>query len=182
MPWRCAAFEDLDDDHAAAAAWTGRLARIVGGSGGPVFFGICNGEQLTRAGNAIGAIALGEEAVVADAMQAFWQHVDEEASDELVGSQRHLLVPIVALDAVVLPLEGNALLVEGDQAAVGDGNAVGVTRQIGQHGLRSAERTLCVDDAFGLAQRGEISRKGLRLDEMSVVAEEVEAVALMGGR
>jgi len=85
MPWRCAAFEDLDDDHAAAAAWTGRLARIVGGSGGPVFFGICNGEQLTRAGNVIGAIALGEEAVVADAMQAFWQHVDEEASDVASG-------------------------------------------------------------------------------------------------
>src|SRR6516162_1645772 len=95
---------------------------------------------------------------------------------QLVGSQRHLLVPIVALDAVVLPLEGNALLVEGDQAAVGDGNAMGVTRQIGQHRLRSAERTLCVDDPFGLAQRGEISRKGLHLDEMSVVAEEVEAV------
>src|SRR5690348_969314 len=109
MPWRCAAFEDLDDDHATAAAWTGRLAGIVGGTGGPVFFRFCNGEQLTHAGNVIGASALGEQAVVADAMQAFWQHVDEEASDELEGLERHLLVPIVALDAVVLPLEGDAV-------------------------------------------------------------------------
>ena len=34
MPWRCAALEDLDDDHATAAAWTraregGRLVAIM---------------------------------------------------------------------------------------------------------------------------------------------------------
>src|SRR5437899_668090 len=69
---------------------------------------------------------------------------------ELVGGERHALVSIAALDAVVLPLEGDALLVEGDQAAVGDGNAVGVTRQIGQHCLRSAEWRLAVDDPFDL--------------------------------
>jgi hypothetical protein len=37
MPWRCAALKDLDDDHAAAAAWTSRLAGIDGGSGGLAF-------------------------------------------------------------------------------------------------------------------------------------------------
>jgi hypothetical protein len=31
MPWRCTAFEDFDDDHATAAAWTSRLAGIDGG-------------------------------------------------------------------------------------------------------------------------------------------------------
>jgi hypothetical protein len=34
MPWRCTAREDLDDDHATAAAWTSRLAGIDGDSGG----------------------------------------------------------------------------------------------------------------------------------------------------
>ena len=34
MPWRCTALEDLDDDHATAAAWTSRLAGIDGGIGG----------------------------------------------------------------------------------------------------------------------------------------------------
>jgi len=34
MPWRCTALEDLDDDHATAAAWTSRLAGIDGGTGG----------------------------------------------------------------------------------------------------------------------------------------------------
>jgi hypothetical protein len=30
---------------------------------------------------------------VADAVQAFWQHVDEEAADELVCGERHSLSP-----------------------------------------------------------------------------------------
>ena len=34
MPWRCTALEDLGDDHAAATAWTSRLAGIDGGAGG----------------------------------------------------------------------------------------------------------------------------------------------------
>jgi hypothetical protein len=95
---------------------------------------------------------------VADAVQAFWQHVDEEAADELVGGEPHASVSIAPLDAVVLPLEGDTLLVVGDQAAVGDDDAVGIARQIGQHRLGPAERPLCVDDPLGLAQRHEINR------------------------
>jgi hypothetical protein len=37
MPWRGTALEDLDDDHAAAAAWTLRFVGIGGGSGGLAF-------------------------------------------------------------------------------------------------------------------------------------------------
>ncbi|SRR6266480_5840870 len=106
MPGRCTALEDLDDDHATAAAWTSRLAGIGGGSGG-LGFRFCNGEQLTRTCDVGGARAFGEQAVVADAVQALGQHVDEEATDELVGGERHGLVSIAALDAVVLPLEGD---------------------------------------------------------------------------
>jgi len=150
MPWRGTALEDLDDDHATAAAWTSWFAGIGGGGGGPAFR-FCNGEQFTRMYDVVGASAFGEQAVVADAVEALRQHVDEEAANELVGGERHALVSITALDAVVLPLEGDALLVEGDRAAVRDGNAVGVARQIGQHCLRSAEWRLAVDDPFDLA-------------------------------
>ena len=45
--------------------------------------------------------------------------------------------------------------VVGDQPAVGDGDAVGIARQIGQNGLWAAERTLGIDDPFGEAQWGE---------------------------
>ena len=131
MPWRATALEDLDDDHAAAAAWTSWLALIDGGRGG-LAFRFCSGEQLAHAGDVVGASAFGEQAVVPDAVQALWQHVDEEAADKLLGGERHLLISIAAFDAVVLPLEGDALLVEGNQATVGDGNTVGVGWRHGQ--------------------------------------------------
>src|SRR5215471_4103831 len=127
MPRRTTAVEDLDDDHTTAAAWTSGLAGIDGGRG-RLAFSFCNGEQLACVCDVVGAGAFGEQAVVADAVQAFWQHVDEEAADELEGPERHLLVSIAALAAVVLPLEGDALRIAGDQAAVGDGDAVGVAR------------------------------------------------------
>src|SRR4029077_14586840 len=129
MPWRCTAREDFDDDHAATAAWTNRFGGIDGGSA-RIAVRVCRSEQLQGACDVVGASAFGEQTVVSDAVQAFGQHVNEEAADELVGGERHTLISIAALDAVILPLEGDALLVEGNQAAVGDGNAVGVTRQI----------------------------------------------------
>jgi hypothetical protein len=73
-------------------------------------------------------------------MEAARQHMDQKPADELVGSKRHPLASIVAFASVVLPPEGDAMVVERDQAAVGDGDAVGVAREIGQHGLRPAER------------------------------------------
>src|SRR5436190_18408384 len=118
MPWRTTAREDLDDDHATAAAWTSRLAGIDGGSGG-LALRFCSGEQLTRARDVVSANAFGEQAIVADAVQALGQHVDEEATDELVGGERHALVSIAVLDPVILPFEGDALLVAGNQPAVG---------------------------------------------------------------
>src|SRR5215470_2838945 len=177
MPWCCTAREHLDDDHAAAAAWTKRLAGI--GSSGWLALGVCNGKQLTGAGDVVGARGFGEQAVVADTMQAFWQHVNEEAADEPVGGERHLLVSIAALDAVILPLEGDALLVESNQSAVGDGDAVGVARQIGQHGLRSTEWLFGVDDPFDLAQRSQIGGECSAGSERGVSAEEAEAAGMV---
>ena len=49
-------------------------------------------EQLAGAGEVLGAPAIGEQAVVADAVEAAGQHVDEEAADELVAGQRHDLL------------------------------------------------------------------------------------------
>ena len=48
-------------------------------------FRFYNGEQLTRTCDGISASAFGEQAVVADAVEAFWQHVDQESADELAG-------------------------------------------------------------------------------------------------
>ena len=119
MPWRCTALEDLNDDHATAAARTARLGLIGGGSGGLVLR-FCNGEQLARMGDVVGARAAGEQAVVADAVEAVRQDVDQESADELIGGECHDLLALATIGTIVLPSEGDAGAVAGDQPAVGE--------------------------------------------------------------
>ena len=77
------------------------------------------------------------------------------------GVERHGLEPVAAFDAVVLPFEGDALLVELEEPGVRDGDAVGVAGEIGEHGLRSGERPLGEDHPLGAAQRRELRRRRL---------------------
>ena len=109
------------------------------------------------------------------------QHVDQEAADELVDCERHHLVALVAFDPVVLPLEGDAVVVERDQAAVGDGDAVGVAREIAQHFLGSAEWALAVDHPFAVAQWRQVCGEGLRIRQRSMIAEELQLSGLVSG-
>ena len=139
-----------------------------------------HGEQLAGAGDVVGAAAVGEQAIVADAVEAAGQHVDEEAADELVARQRHDLVPLAAFDAVVLPPEGDAVVVEGDQAAVGDGDAVGVAREIGEHRLGPGERALgSRRPTRSCAAAPDRPRRPV-LGERRVIAEEVQAAGVVG--
>jgi hypothetical protein len=70
-----------------------------------------HGKQLARPSDVGGAIAVGEQSIVADAVQTLGQHVRQEAPNELVGWQRHGLIPVRPLDPVILPLESDAGLV-----------------------------------------------------------------------
>ena len=74
------------------------------------------GERLADALDVAGANRAGEEAVVADAVEAARQHVQEKAADELGGVERHGLEPVAAFDPIILPFEGDALVVERDRA------------------------------------------------------------------
>src|SRR5262249_3467346 len=139
MPGHRATREGLDDDHAAAAVWAGMRLVAIGGIGR---FGLWEDKQLTGPRDVLEALAAGEQAVVAGAMGGRVPGVGEGATGGLVGCERHRFVSIAAFDSVVLPPEGDAVVVQCDQAAVRDGNAMGVARQIGQDGLRAAERTL----------------------------------------
>jgi hypothetical protein len=84
-----------------------------------------NFEKLARPREVLLANAAGQEAVVTDAVEALGQDVDEEAADELGDLKGHRRVAARPLDPVVLDLECDAPLIRGDQAAVGDGDAVG---------------------------------------------------------
>jgi hypothetical protein len=67
-----------------------------------------HGEQLASTSDIGSAVfAVGEQPVVTDAMEAFGQHMDQEAPDELMCRQGHGLVPAGPLDPVILPFEGD---------------------------------------------------------------------------
>ena len=61
--------------------------------------------------------------------------------------------------------ESDPLVVEGDEAAVGDGDTVGVAREIAQDFLRPPKRTLGVDHPLAVAQRRQIGCEGARIRE-----------------
>ena len=178
--------EDLNDDHAATAtrARCWQHTRLIG-LGGSVRLRLRHvrrhGEQFAGPRNVGAAIAIGEQPVVTDAMQAVGQHVDQEPPDELARGQGHDLVPARPFDPVILPLKRDALLVGGDEPAVGDCDAMGVACQIGEHGLRSSEGLLGIDDPLAFAQRGEKGGEGGLVCKPGAIALELQAVRGMRG-
>src|SRR6516225_4305898 len=141
--WCAAALEYLDDDHAASAAGASRKLQLLdrvatGGAAG----GLWHLQQLVGTGDILGTGSFGEEPVVADAVEATRQDMDEEAANELAGREHDRFVSIRPFDPIVLPPEGDAILIERDQSAVGDGDPVGIAGEICQHRLRPAERAL----------------------------------------
>ena len=154
----------------------GRLVAII--IIGSIALGLLATEQLAGAFDVVGAGGLGEQAVVADAVEALGQDVDEEAADELVCCERHNLIAIGCFEPIVLVFEADSVFVERDQPAVGDGDAMGVAGQISQYRLGSGEGPFAVDVPSDLAQRRQEGGEGIALGEMTMLAEELQ---LTGG-
>src|SRR4051794_32486780 len=74
-----------------------------------------------------------------------WAERGREAADELVGCEGHPFVTGRPVEPIVLVPEGDAILVGGDEAAIGDSDAVGIARQIVQNLLWPGERSFAVD-------------------------------------
>ena len=119
--WAAAAGEDLNNPHASttARAWPFEFERLLGrrcvlrGRSG------CRRlEQLPRLGDRLCPVAVGQEACVANAVKAFWQHVHQEAADKFRRGERHGFIAARAFDAVILEGKGDALCIGGDQALV----------------------------------------------------------------
>jgi hypothetical protein len=89
--------------------------------------GLGSTEQLACACDIGGTIAAGEQTVMADGVEALGQHVDEESPGELVRVQGHRLPLVGSVDAVILPAEGDAVVVGRDETTIGDGDAVGIS-------------------------------------------------------
>src|SRR5271167_1469435 len=101
----------------------------------------------------------GEQAVMANAVEATWQDMEQEAADELVRRKRHDALPLRTIAAVVFVAEGDAGLVERNQTLARDGDPVGVAREIGEHPRGTGERRLGIDHPPLLPDRSEVTQE-----------------------
>src|SRR3984893_15975494 len=131
-------------------------------------------EQASAKCKLVGAMSVGKEAVAANAMEAIRQHMEEEAANELGDRDSHDFALVIAAFPIVLPAEGDVGLVEIEQATVGDRNAMGVAREIGQDLLGTGAGLLGIDNPFGCAQGRESGGKCLRLVETDEIRKELQ--------
>ena len=104
-----------------------------------------------------GATARGEQPEVADADEAFREHVQQEAPEKIVDVERQRpdLTPV----SVVLLPKRDGLVRHGDEPVIRDGDAVGVARQVVQHVGGTAKGRLRVDHPRLAMQRSEPGAK-----------------------
>jgi hypothetical protein len=114
-------------------------------------------------------------------MEAAGQHVQEKATDELGGVERHGPEAVAAFDPVAFPFEDDALVVERDEPGIRDGDAMSVAGEIGEDGLRPGEWPLGVDEPIGAAQWRERGVEGVCCGERGEAAEEDEATGCVEG-
>jgi hypothetical protein len=117
-------------------------------------------------------LAVGEEAEVADADEAAWQQMEQEAAQELVSGQAHDALAVGMRG--VSPAEADLAIGEGDQSAVRDADAMGVGTEIAQSMFRAAEGPLGVDDPVVTEQNSEPCSEAAWLGEGCEVAMELE--------
>src|ERR1019366_1125793 len=77
-------------------------------------------------------------------------------------------------------MEGNVVLGESDQPAVGDGDAMGVRAKIAQHMFWAAEGSFGVDDPVMAEQDSQPRGEGTWLGQRQQTAVELEFTSLKG--
>jgi hypothetical protein len=93
--------------------------------------------------NECATAAAGQETEVPDTDEAARQHMQQKATEEFIDrqSQESLLVSMSG----VSPAKGDLVIQEGNETAIGDGNAMSVGAEVTKHLLGSAERRFAVD-------------------------------------
>ena len=115
-------------------------------------------------------MTVGQEAVIANALEASGQGVLQEEANELLGRHGHHLVEGVA---VVGPGEGDFAIIEGEQSLVADGDAVRIAAEILQHVSRSPEGRLGVNHPLFVLEGSQEPGKGARIAQRFEVSEEL---------
>jgi hypothetical protein len=127
---------------------TGRFERGLGGVV-PVPVGSVLFDKPASLQEVLGSISVSEKPEVSNAGESRRENMEKEPTEELVGVQGHDASSIAA--GVVLPGESDAVLVEGEDAAVGYGDAVSIAGEVLEDLARPSEGGLCVNEPFLVA-------------------------------
>ena len=178
--------DGLDGDHLPAAASRAAaqglavqgLAAVAVVAGWRLGRRLGHAEQAAAQRQLAPPVAVGEEAEMPDAVEAGRQEVEQKAPDELGGGQRHRLEAVRL--AVVLEAEAHAPAVEGQEALVGDGDAVRVAAEVVEHAGGPVEGRLGVDHPLAAAQGPQVAREGGRVGQGGEAAAEPQAAPAEG--
>jgi hypothetical protein len=134
--------------------------------------GCIGGKQLFAERNQRTTSAAGQEAEVADADEATWQHMQQEATYELIDrqSQEALLIFVSG----VSPAKGNFVIQERDETAIGDRHAMGIGPEVAKHLLRSAEGWFAIDNPSWDEELADETPKQLGLSQTPEPAVELK--------
>ena len=119
-------------------------------------------------------MAVRQEAVVANTMEAIRQDVEEKATNELADFQAHDLALVTTPFAVRLPAKRHVARIERKQAAVGDRNPMGIAREISQDLFGTRKGLFGKHEPFACAQRQQRRRKCSGLVEGSEITKELQ--------
>ena len=99
-----------------------------------------------------------------------------KAAQELWCSERHHSFAISA--GIISPAESDLMVGEGDQAMVGDGDAVGVAGEIAEDMMGTAEGWFGIDDPVLTEQRAQEGAEGFLVLQRTKRAGEDQLVLL----
>ena len=132
---------------------------------------------------------VGQISKLPDADEPSRQNVLGETAEELVRRKGQL--PLLVAMSVVLPAEGHALAIEGQQTVITDGNAMGIPPEIVKHLSGSAKCGLRVYHPVFLEERIDKSGQTLwilqfgdrsRKDEISLLVRHSEPIDELGAK
>ena len=111
------------------------------------------------------AITVRQEAEIANALKSVRQNVEQETPDEFIGGQGQRLDLIVM--TIILPPKTDLIVVDIEQAVVGDGDAVGIAAHVIQNLLRSSKRRFGVYHPISVPDEPDIAEIDAGLEVVS---------------
>ena len=139
-------------------------------------------EEAPAEADTITPVAVGKKAEVAHAVKAVRKDMKEKAPHKLVGMKAHDLLTITAVATIILPSKGDMVAFNMSDTAVCDCDTMGVSAEIGEHLIWTAEWRLRIDDPIDAASAGKMADERVAIVEMSEFVEELQFVSGKGFR